>query len=341
MLQNKNKIILLGAIAATILLNAPRLLITLRERELTAQFGLTIEDVLLRSVILFLFAWVVLSFNIKWKHGLALFKNKGRYFSDLFFNGGILLAGVIVFTIIKKIFMPGFLETRGVFFMTFFTYVIVHLILWLVAHLFNFNLQYQQSLLEKEQAKREALRHQLQALRNQINPHFLFNTLNSLNALIRQKSDNAPVFVDKLSWLLRNTLQRNDTDQVTVQAELEYLEYYIYLQKERFGEKLKIEVNIPEEWKQEKIPSFSLQLLVENAIKHNVISSNQPLRVDIYGENGFLIVSNILQKRRDYVDSTGTGLSHLSTRFRLLKKADIQISKNNGQFIVKLPIIKI
>jgi LytS/YehU family sensor histidine kinase len=195
-------------------------------------------------------------------------------------------------------------------------------------------------LLEKEQAKQKALHHQLQALRTQINPHFLFNALNSLNALIRQKSENASTFVDKLSWLLRSTLQRSDKDFISLQDELEYLEAYIFLQKERFGEKFNVDVRIPEEWKKEMIPSFSLQLLVENAIKHNVASKQNPLLVEIYPKEGFLIVKNKIQERRDGLESTGTGLSNLSTRFQLLKKRTIQIQNDEQYFSVKLPVIE-
>ncbi|MEM8908911.1 MAG: histidine kinase, partial [Bacteroidota bacterium] len=90
------------------------------------------------------------------------------------------------------------------------------------------------------------------------------------------KSDKASVFVDKLSWMLRATLQQSEKNYLTLQEELDYLEAYIFLQKERFGDKLKIEINIPDAWKKQTVPSFSVQLLVENAIKHNVIANRQP-----------------------------------------------------------------
>jgi len=104
------------------------------------------------------------------------------------------------------------------------------------------------------------------------------------------------------------------------------------LQKERFGDKFSVDIQIPEEWTKELIPSFSLQLLIENAIKHNVISKKQPLSVEIYTEGNYLV-------GRDSVESTGTGLSNLSTRFNLLKKRAIQILKDEQHFSVKLPIL--
>ncbi|MDF1868350.1 MAG: histidine kinase, partial [Saprospiraceae bacterium] len=292
------------------------------------------------SIVMFCFSWLVLSFNMVWKNKWQGQKIRNQLSTDIAINTGILILGVTALTILKQMFTPGFLGSGQLFFMTLFTYLLVQLILLLISRVVNLNFQHQQSLLEKEQAKQKALHHQLQALRTQINPHFLFNALNSLNALIRQKSENASTFVDKLSWLLRSTLQRSDKDFISLQDELEYLEAYIFLQKERFGEKFNVDVRIPEEWKKEMIPSFSLQLLVENAIKHNVASKQNPLLVEIYPKEGFLIVKNKIQERRDGLESTGTGLSNLSTRFQLLKKRTIQIQNDEQYFSVKLPVIE-
>jgi two-component system LytT family sensor kinase len=339
MFQDKTKIALIVAITVTTLMNFPRLLITLRESELTSQLGLTLGDVFLRSMVMFCFSWLVLSFNLVWKNQWQGQKIRSQLSTDIAINAGILILGVTALTILKQIFSPGFFEGRQLFFMTFFAYLIVQLILLLISRVINLNFQHQQNLLEKEQAKQKALQHQLQALRTQINPHFLFNALNSLNALIRQKSENASTFVDKLSWLLRSTLQQSEKDYISLQDELEYLEAYAFLQKERFGEKFNVDIRIPEDWKKEMIPSFSLQLLVENAIKHNVVSKRQPLLVEIYTEEEFLIVKNKIQERRDAVESTGTGLGNLSTRFKLLKKRTIEILKDEQYFSVKLPIL--
>lgn len=339
MFQNKTKITILGALVVTSLMNLPRLLITIRETELATSFGLTLGDVFLRSAVMFCFAWLVLSFNLSWKNKWLVNQSRNRMATDIAMNGVILILGLTTLTLLKQVFSSGFQEKRQFFFMTLFSYLIVHFILLLVARLVNLNFQHQQNILEKEQAKQKALQHQLQALRTQINPHFLFNALNSLNALIRQKSDKASTFVDKLSLLLRSTLQRSDKDFITIQDELDYLETYIYLQKERFGDKFSVDIQIPEEWTKELIPSFSLQLLIENAIKHNVISKKQPLSVEIYTEGNYLVVQNLLQERRDSVESTGTGLSNLSTRFNLLKKRAIQILKDEQHFSVKLPIL--
>jgi len=339
MFQNKSKITILGALAVTALMNFPRLLITLRGNDLTASLGLTLGDVFLRTAVMFYFAWLVLSFNLSWKDKFLANQSRNRMATDVAMNGAILLLGLTTLALLKQVFSSGFQEKSRFFFMALISYLIVHFILLLVARLVNLNSQHQQNIIEKEQAKQKALQHQLQALRSQINPHFLFNALNSLNVLIRQKSDKAPTFVDNLSLLLRSTLQRSDQDFISIQEELDYLKTYIYLQKERFGDKFSVDIKIPQEWTKELIPSFSLQLLVENAIKHNVISKKQPLSVEIYTEGSDLVVRNLLQERRDAVESTETGLSNLSTRFHLLKKRRIQIINDKEYFSVKLPIL--
>lgn len=335
----KKKIILFGALAVSLLLNIPRLLIMLNRQDLVEAFGFTYGEFVLRFVIMFIFSWVVLTYNIHWKVKWSSKYSINTTFADIIANGFFLMTGVVTLTLLRPYVSEFVTDQKGYIFVSFFIYLVVLVLLLLLSWLVNLTFQHQESIIEKEQAKRKALHHQLEALRSQINPHFLFNTLNSLNRLIREQPDKASVFVSKLSWLLRTTLQQSEKDYITLEEELGYLEAYIFLQKERFGEKLVIDVSIPDQMRKVNIPSFSLQLLVENAIKHNVISSKQPLKVQIYFEDKFLIVSNPIQKRSDSVESIGKGLSSLSIRFQFLNKKDIQVEKTENLFLVKLPIL--
>lgn len=340
MLKNKTQIIIPGALAITSLMHFQRVIMVLADREgFAANIGVTIEALILRMLFFFVYACLLLSFNIIWKdkwHPPRL----GRKAFNITTNFGLFLLGVIITTIVMANFLSGSLENKQVFAIITTDFLIVHPILLLLARFTNLSFQQQQIILEKEQAKQSALQHQLEALRSQINPHFLFNALNSLTVLIRNKSDRALPFVDQLSWLLRATLLRSEDDFITIQNELEYLESYIFLQKERFGEKFKVDVQIPENWKKELIPSFSLQLLAENAIKHNVVSTNQPLLLEVYPNGEYLIIRNQIHKRRDATEGTGLGLLNLSLRFKLIKKRDIQINQEENYFSVKLPILK-
>lgn len=339
MQKNKIQIILIGALAITVLLNFQRVILVLADREgLAGNFGVTIEAVLLRMLLFFAYACLLLSFNIIWKDKWEV-RPIGRKTLHIATNLLIFMLGVIITTTVMVNFLPDSIEGQQVLVINTTDFLIVHPILLLFARFIKLNVQQQQLILEKEQAKQSALQHQLEALRSQINPHFLFNALNSLTVLIRTQSDRALPFVDQLSWLLRATLLRSEEDFITIQHELEYLESYIFLQQERFGEKFKVDVQIPENWKKELIPSFSLQLLAENAIKHNIVSTHQPLLLEIYPDGDSLIIRNQIQKRRDATEDIGIGLLNLSLRFNLLKKRDIQICQDNHFFTVKLPIL--
>lgn len=340
MLKNKNQIILLGALAVTLLMNFQRLLMVLVDRNgFVENIGMNIEAVILRMSVVFIYAYVLLRFNTIWKDKweTTSFTRKTINFS---INFVFFVLAIIITTRLLTTLLNNSLEKEQVFMITLTNFLIVHPILLLLASFIKLHFSQQQIILEKEQAKQSALQHQLEALRSQINPHFLFNALSSLTVLIRSKSDRALPFVDQLSWLLRATLLRSEDDFITIQNELEYLESYIFLQKERFGEKFNISVQIPENWKKELIPSFSLQLLAENAIKHNVVSTNQPLLLEIYPNGEYLVIRNQIHKRRDATEGTGLGLLNLSVRFKLLKKSDIQINQDENYFTVKLPIQK-
>jgi two-component system LytT family sensor kinase len=336
MQKNKTQIIILGALAVTILMNFQRVLLVLAAQDkFTELFGFTIEALLLRMIIFFTYAYLLLSFNVIWKDKWG----KPRFFSFAI-NLALFVLTVMVTTRSMAYLLTNSFEKGQMFIVTSTNFLIVHPILLLLASFIKLSFQQQQIILEKEQAKQSALQHQLEALRAQINPHFLFNALNSLTVLVRNQSDRALPFVDQLSWLLRATLLRRDEDFITIQNELEYLESYIFLQKERFGEKFNVDIQVPENWKMELIPSFSLQLLAENAIKHNIVSTNQPLLLEIYPDETYLIIRNQIHKRRDVTEGTGLGLVNLSVRFKLLKKRDIQIKQDENYFIVKLPILK-
>lgn len=340
MLKNKAQIIIIGALAITILMNFQRVILVLAAPEgLAKDFGVTIEALTLRMLFFFVYASSLLSFNILWKDKWKQSVKTPRAF-NIIINFGIFMLGVILTTTVMVNFLSGTFENRQVFAIVATDFLIVHPILLLLARFTSLSFLQKQIILEKEQAKQGALHHQLEALRSQINPHFLFNALNSLTVLIRNKSDRALHFVDQLSWLLRATLLRSEDDFITIENELEYLESYIFLQKERFGEKFKVDVQIPENWKRELIPSFSLQLLAENAIKHNVVSTNRPLLLEIYPNGEYLIIRNQIHKRRDATEGTGIGLLNLSMRFKLSKKRDIQINQDENYFTVKLPILK-
>ncbi|MEG2573914.1 MAG: histidine kinase, partial [Bacteroides sp.] len=201
--------------------------------------------------------------------------------------------------------------------------------------------QRQLVLIENEQLRAENIQNQYQALKNQLNPHMLFNSLNTLLSLVRESPEKAQDYVQELSRVLRYTLQENEFQSVSLREEMNFVEAYIFLMKMRYEENLEFKIHIHENLYEYRLPPLSIQMLVENAIKHNEISNRKPLTISIEtnDEKAILSVSNLIQPKRTTSPGTGIGLINLSKRFRLLFKCDIFIAKENGRFCVQLPLI--
>jgi sensor histidine kinase YesM len=197
------------------------------------------------------------------------------------------------------------------------------------------------SLAEIEKFKKENLETQFEMLRMQVNPHFLFNSLNTLSSLIYQNQDMASNFVRELSSVYRYMLEKRKSELVTIEEEMKFTDSFIYLLALRFDKKLIFKVNVPKDvYKMEVVP-LTLQILIENAVKHNVVSMKRPLTINIYIEDtDKIVVKNNLQLREDETYSTGIGLSNIRTRLELLSDKKLEVMDTNSDFIVKVPILK-
>ncbi|MBI5856148.1 MAG: histidine kinase [Sphingobacteriales bacterium] len=196
------------------------------------------------------------------------------------------------------------------------------------------------SVEEKEMLKRESLKAQLNALKTQVNPHFLFNNLNTLSSIIPEDPKKATEFVQQLSRVYRHILEVRDERSIPLNEELDVLKAYAFLLKTRFGNNLDISINVPDEKRNKKIVPLSLQILMENAIKHNIVSSDKPLKVEVFAENGRLVVSNTLQKKNQITESTGIGLDNIRNRCRLLGSGQVVVTENETNFMVSIPLIE-
>jgi LytS/YehU family sensor histidine kinase len=195
--------------------------------------------------------------------------------------------------------------------------------------------------LENEKLRREALQSQFESLKNQLSPHFLFNSLTALKTLIREAPDTAQNYVNSLSRALRYTLQSNEKQLVTLKEEMVFMDSYLYLIKLRFDTNLSIITGIKEEYLSYRLPPLTIQTLVENAIKHNEISKEKPLRINIETTgDGKLSVWNDIQRKITEEEGTGIGLTNLSKQFHLLTGGDITISDQDNRFRVEVPLIK-
>jgi sensor histidine kinase YesM len=200
--------------------------------------------------------------------------------------------------------------------------------------------EWQNSLTETEQLKKANLQSQFDALKNQVSPHFLFNSLNTLSSLIEDDPNKAILFVNQLSLVYRYLLQSNEKELSTLFDELAFLKAYFFLLKTRFEDGISMQIEIDEKYMQFLIPPLTLQILVENAVKHNIISVSKPLliKVTTEGENT-LLVKNNLQKKTLNVISNGLGLANIAAKYKLLNKSGLEIVENTDDFIVSLPLL--
>ncbi|MDR2449705.1 MAG: histidine kinase [Prevotellaceae bacterium] len=195
--------------------------------------------------------------------------------------------------------------------------------------------------LENEALKAENEKTRYEALRQQVNPHFLFNSLNTLNAIIKTDPGKAQQYVQELSYIFRYTLQNKDV--ITLDEELKFTGTYGSLMQIRYGSSLQIDMDVRPEYRSYHIIPLSLQTLVENAIKHNIISRQQPLAVRIFTEDvrPAITVSNPVQRRKTPEEGEGVGLANLAERYRLKWKQDITICCTDNTFSVTIPLKKI
>lgn len=215
--------------------------------------------------------------------------------------------------------------------------IVITAMITLSVHLVAFFNEWRKSEVEKEALKREHLASQFETLKSQVNPHFLFNSLNALSTLVYKDQDLAAQFIQQLSKVYRHVLETQSKEIVPLSVELKALEAYIFLIKIRFGENLNVNLDIPKT--NYNIAPLALQMLVENAIKHNIVSKSKHLTIDIYIDNQYIIVSNNLQKKKNVSDSSGIGLANIQARYQYIAKKEVIIEETEKAFVVKIPLL--
>lgn len=228
-----------------------------------------------------------------------------------------------------------FFEANKFFFVIFYACTVL---VMLIFHSISFFRSWQKAAWNEEKLKKESISLQLQALRNQVDPHFLFNSLNTLTSLIETDQGKAITFVRQLSEMFRYMLNRDSKEMIDIESELKFVEAYVFLQKMRFGDNLKVEINLSE--KNFYILPISLQMLIENAIKHNEVSRDYPLSVLVKDEDDYLVVENKLQPKITETHSNGIGLKNLRTRYNFFTEKEVVLETLNEAFVVKIPKLR-
>ena len=194
---------------------------------------------------------------------------------------------------------------------------------------------------EAEQLKKEALQSQLDSLKAQINPHFLFNSLSTLSSLVSENPKQAERFIEELALVYRYVLQTNEQLLTTLRCELVFIQAYFHLLQMRFGRSVELDVRVDNRYHAFLIPPLTLQLLVENAVKHNTALPTKPLVIQIYIiQHTTLVVSNTLRQKQNVVPSNRTGLTNIMSKYRLLGQPEVIVTKTDDCFQVIVPLIQ-
>jgi two-component system LytT family sensor kinase len=220
----------------------------------------------------------------------------------------------------------------------FFTLIITFFITSLTEGYFFF-MKWKETLVQSEKLAKENIRSQYETLKSQINPHFLFNNLNTLAVLIEENPKVAVDYVQKTADYYRKILNLKDKEIITIAEEIELIKTFYNLQSNRYGANLKLNINIASNQQTNLVAPLTLQMLVENAIKHNIISKDKPLTIDITSNNNNIIVTNNLQKRDLEQESNKIGLKNIIARYSFLSQKNIEVIENGDTFTVSIPIL--
>ncbi len=252
----------------------------------------------------------------------------------------ILITIAVVFLVSMVLHSYSFSETIVPLKLNLIYALLANLLFHLVNAIFFYFKEYEKKWKEAEQLKRITTQAELQLVKSQINPHFLFNNLNVLSALVMKNNGEANKFIEEFSKVYRYILNNQDKELVNIKTELEFIKPYIFLLEKRFVTGLSISINIPEIYNDKFIIPASLQMLIENAIKHNIATSIKPLHINLeIKELDTLVVSNNLQLREFVENSTEIGLKNIIKRYFLVSGKQVIVNKTITDFTVSLPLL--
>lgn len=260
----------------------------------------------------------------------------------------IIILAVYILLIVKFVFFVASLflsEEIGKeynFWSVYISSLIISMIISFIHEAVFFYMLWIKTIKRAEQLEKEGLLSQYETLKNQINPHFLFNSFNTLITLIEEDKAAASEYVQKLSDFFRIILQLRDKSVIPVKEELKLIKTYTFIQQKRYGNNLILGIKIPPQFLDMGVAPLTLQMLVENAIKHNIISTEKPLIIEIsVTDNQYLLIKNNLQKRIDHEPSSGLGLPNIHSRYAFLTDKKPEIIVNSDYYAVAIPLLEI
>ncbi|MBE0678245.1 MAG: histidine kinase [Bacteroidales bacterium] len=257
--------------------------------------------------------------------------------------GAVIVAAILVTFLINYIFVY---NVQGESFTEYIKVTLTLLLLQVLIVVYAFSLitaiqffrMWKEGLMKQEALQRRTLELKLEALRNQVNPHFLFNSLNMLASLVPRDQDMAVKMIMNLSDSYRYLLDQRDQKLVEWPVERTFVENWLSLQQMRFADNLRVHIT-PGDWPVFYVVPLAVQMLVENAVKHNTITSEEPLEISIYAEEGYLVVRNNLQVRSTVERTSNAGLENIKQQYEILTGMKVEVKSDDGFFTVRLPCI--
>jgi hypothetical protein len=274
------------------------------------------------------------------------FKNNGLSVKRLLagFISSFIISIIIVFAL--RIFEDVFLEGKTIlqFFeeeriSNYYIAMIITIVITFSLHLFHFYKKYQENRLKQQKIIAGTASAKFETLKNQIDPHFLFNSLNVLSSLIEENPESAQKFTTSLSKVYRYVLEQKDKELISIEEELAFAKTYMNLLKMRFENSVFYELPATISSPDARVVPLSLQLLLENTVKHNIVSQEQPLYIRIYEEGGYLVVQNDYQKKEVLQDRRGVGLQNIISRYAIISTRQVVVEQTEQYFTVKLPVL--
>jgi sensor histidine kinase YesM len=337
----KPKLVALTAMTIAVLFTLPRLAV-LRHLQNGPNIDAKLLEFLVRAIYTFLVAVIFLLLNLQQKKislGFITY-NPASIFQKILYNVLLLLVlDIVLLRLHLSLFEP-YLREKVFRFLFNMTLILEVMLTVLIAHIYQLLFYNQQVKLTNEHLLKVNAETKYEVLINQVNPHFLFNSFNTVNALIYTNQQEAVHFINNMSDVFRYVLESSKRNLVTLQEEMQFMNAYTQMLKGRYGNKLTVHVNSNREAERLLLPPVAIQVLVENAVKHNVISSSKPLRIDIFidGQAG-LTVTNPIREKQVAPYSTGIGLSNLNQRCSYLCGREITVRKSAHEFSVTIPLI--
>jgi len=337
--KNERKLYFYSAFLITLVVNSAKLMALNSDGIIARYWQFNMGEYGFQFLYNMVFCLLLLYLNLSEGKYLSVLRASKQYWKLYALNALVVVAAMVLGSIIHSMLfgtlqLPGG-RIRGYFARFLLSSIMIAVVIRLVLLI----RESRNKDLINEQLNSAYLKAQLQLLQEQLNPHFLFNTLSSLSAIVRENPSLAQNYILHLSKIFRYTLVGSGNSLVTLEKELEHLKSYVQLLKMRLEHTVLVHINISQDLMSWQVLHLSLQPLVENAVKHNRATRSEPLTVEIYEEDKWLIIRNNLQPATREAEGTGIGLVNLNERYKLQLHKEIEIQQTTAYFTVKLPLI--